>query len=85
MASIERTAYPRFPKLLMPHYLKRLFSPTAEEVTGVEGFARKADRRSTFEQNPHWAEAPLCALVDRKLIEINDSGHYQFTKPGYQK
>lgn len=45
MASIERTAYPRFPKLLMPHYLKRLFSPTAEEVTGVEGFAHKADRQ----------------------------------------
>lgn len=45
MACVERTAYPRFPKLLTPHDLERLFSPTVEEVDWVEGFARKADRQ----------------------------------------
>jgi len=56
-----------------------------ESAFGRKEIARKADRRSTFEENPRWAEAPLNALVDRKLIEINDSGHYQFIRPGYNK
>ena len=45
MASIERTAYPRFPKLLTPQDLQRLFSPSAEETEWVNGFARQADRQ----------------------------------------
>lgn len=45
MASIERTAYPRFPRLLTTLDLQRLFSPAPEELEWVNGFARQADRR----------------------------------------
>jgi hypothetical protein len=39
--------------------------------------ARKALKRALFEENPHWADAPLVSLVDQDLIEQNDSGHYR--------
>ena len=52
---------------------------------GRKEIARKADRRTTYEENPRWAEASLDALVDQKLIEIDDSGHYQFKPPSYRK
>jgi len=45
MASLERTAYPRFPRLLTAQDLQRLFSPAPEELDWVNGFARQADRR----------------------------------------
>ena len=61
------------------------FTANPESAFGRKEIARKADRRSTFEKNPRWAEAPLNALVDLKLIEINESGHYQLMKPGYNK
>lgn len=44
MASIERTAYPRFPRLLTPQDLRRLFTPAPEEIGWVEAAAR-GDRR----------------------------------------
>ena len=49
-----------------------------ESAFGRKEIARKASRRATYEENPRWADAPLNALVDKKLIELNDSGHYQF-------
>ena len=30
--------------------------------------ARKALKRTIFEENPHWADAPLSALVDQGLV-----------------
>jgi len=45
MASLERTAYPRFPKLLTRHDLERFFSPSAEDTEWVQSFARQADRQ----------------------------------------
>lgn len=51
-----------------------------ESAFGRKEIARKAARRTTYEENPRWADAPLNALVDKKLIEINDSGHYQFKR-----
>lgn len=45
MASIERTAYPRFPKLLTPYDLQRLFSPSPEKTEWVRKFARQTDRQ----------------------------------------
>ena len=40
MASIERTAYPRFPRLLTPQDLQRLFTPAPEEIDWVCAAAR---------------------------------------------
>ena len=39
--------------------------------------ARKALKRAVFEENPHWADAPLSALVDRRLVEQDESGHFR--------
>ena len=42
--------------------------------------ARKALKRTIFEENPHWADAPLAALVDQGEVEQNESGHYKLKK-----
>jgi len=42
--------------------------------------ARKALKRTIFEENPHWADAALCSLVDQALVEQDDSGHYRIKK-----
>ena len=42
--------------------------------------ARKALKRTLFEENPHWADAPLNSLVDQRLVEQNESGHYRVKK-----
>jgi Mn-dependent DtxR family transcriptional regulator len=48
--------------------------------------ARRAVRRSEFEQNPRWADAALNGLIDRKLIETDGSGGCRLTsKDKYRK
>lgn len=42
--------------------------------------ARKALQRDVFEENPHWADAPLSGLVDQGLVEQDESGHYKIKK-----
>ena len=42
--------------------------------------ARKALRRRIFEENPHWADAPLASLMDKHLVEQDDNGHYRIKK-----
>jgi len=39
--------------------------------------ARKAVKRSVFDENPRWVEAPLTSLVDKEVVEMNDGGHYR--------
>lgn len=45
MASVERTAYPRFPRLLTPQKLQKLFTPSKDEVEWVAASSRGEDRR----------------------------------------
>ena len=47
-----------------------------ESAFAKREIARKAVRRAEYEENPHWADAPLAALVNQKLIEIDDNGNY---------
>ena len=42
--------------------------------------ARKALKRTIFEENPHWADASLASLVDQGEVEQNESGHYKIKK-----
>lgn len=42
--------------------------------------ARKALKRTLFEENPHWADAPLASLVDQDLVQQNESGHYKIKR-----
>ncbi len=44
--------------------------------------ARKALKRTVFEENPHWADAPLASLMDQGLVEQDESGHYRIKKAG---
>jgi len=45
--------------------------------------ARKALKRTVFEDNPHWADAPLASLVQQRLVEQDDSGHYRITRQNF--
>lgn len=44
MASIERTAYPRFPRTLTLKDLQASFTPRAEEIEWASRYARRPDR-----------------------------------------
>ena len=45
MASIERTAYPRFPRLLTLKDVQTSFTPRQDEVEWATKFARSVDGR----------------------------------------
>ncbi len=42
--------------------------------------ARRAVKRTEFEENPHWADAPLAALVARGIVEIDEQGLYRISR-----
>jgi hypothetical protein len=44
--------------------------------------ARKALKRAAFEENPHWADAPLTSLLELDVVEQNDSGHFRIKNHG---
>jgi hypothetical protein len=39
--------------------------------------ARRAVKRKVYEENPHWADAALAALLDKRLIEQDESALYR--------
>jgi len=39
--------------------------------------ARKAVKRKEFEENPRWADAPLNALMDRKVVVLDKAGAFR--------
>lgn len=45
--------------------------------------ARRARRRHEFEEDPHWAAAPLSSLVSQGHVVQNESGHYAIS-PDYK-
>lgn len=51
-----------------------------ESAFGRKEIARKAASRTIYEETPRWADAPLNALADKKLIVVDDSGHYRFNQ-----
>ena len=53
---------------------------TPDAYVARREIARKALKRAVFEENPHWADAPLNSLVDQRLVEQNESGHYRVKK-----
>lgn len=42
--------------------------------------SRKARRRQDYEEDPHWASAPLASLVALGHVEQNASGHYKLSE-----
>jgi hypothetical protein len=53
---------------------------TPDSFVARREIARKALKRTIFEENPHWADAPLAGLMDQGLLEQDDSGHYKIKK-----
>ncbi len=47
--------------------------------------ARKALKRSLFEEDPHWVDAPLASLVEQGLLEQDESGHYRIKRSEEQR
>ena len=45
--------------------------------------ARKAMKRSAYEADPHWADAPLASLVAQRLVVVDSGGNYQIYKSEY--
>jgi hypothetical protein len=39
--------------------------------------ARRAVKRSVYEENQHWADAPLASLLLRGAVEQNNEGQYR--------
>jgi len=46
--------------------------------------SRKARTRSEYEEDPHWAAAPLSSLVAQKYLEQDDNGRYRLS-PVYDR
>ena len=42
--------------------------------------SRRAIKRTDYEANPRWADAPLAALTDRGLIEVDNNSCFRFKK-----
>jgi hypothetical protein len=42
--------------------------------------ARRAVKRTLFEENPHWADAPLASLIGHGLVDVNENGQVKFKK-----
>ena len=52
----------------------------ADNYVARREIARKALKRAVYEDNPHWADAPLASLVDQHLVEQDESGHYRISQ-----
>lgn len=47
--------------------------------------ARRAVRRQVYEENQHWADAPLTCLVQQGIVEQNDQGLFRLSKDALPK
>ena len=62
--------------------IMNFLSGSRDSYVARREIARKALKRVIFEENPHWADAPLSGLVDQGLVEQDDSGHYKIGSSG---
>jgi hypothetical protein len=53
-----------------------------ESFVGRREIARKAMKRTFFEEDPHWVDAPLASLLGQGLIEQDDSASYRIRTGG---
>ena len=58
--------------------LEYLKSWKGKYVSMVE-VCRCAGGRRKFQEQPHWAKPLMARLVDEKLVQVNDRGHYRST------
>jgi hypothetical protein len=51
-----------------------------ESFVGRREIARKAMKRTAFDEDPHWVDAPLASLLGQGLIEQDDSASYRIRR-----
>jgi hypothetical protein len=52
-------------------------SENPEAAFARREIARRAVKRTVFEQDPHWADEALSALVARNQVVVDEDGHYR--------
>jgi hypothetical protein len=58
----------------------QLLKSSRDSFFARKEIARRARSRSEYEENPHWADAPLGSLVAQNVLVQNDSGHYKLSE-----
>jgi hypothetical protein len=56
-----------------------------ETAFGAMEISRRAGNRKQFEKDPRWAVNCLRYLVDMKLVERDNQGHYKLAVPQSEK
>src|SRR3546814_11466553 len=86
MANLERTAYPRFPRVITTRDLLRHYTPDVDEVEWASGFARSDTGRlglivllKTFQQLNYFP------ALENVTAEINKTGSAQVKERDVQK
>ena len=51
-----------------------------ESAFAKREIARKAAGRAVYDEDPHWADAPLASLVNQSLIELDNNGNYHIPR-----
>ncbi len=54
-----------------------------ESAFAKREIARKAAGRTVYDEDPHWADAPLASLVNQSLIEIDHNGNYHIPREDF--
>lgn len=57
-----------------------LLSGSPETYFARREVARRAVKRTVFEENAHWADAPLASLIAQGVVEVNESGLVRYKK-----
>ena len=58
------------------HYLKQ----NRDAYFARKEISRRARRKEDYEEDPHWAAAPLNSLVMQGFVVQNQSGHYKLSE-----
>jgi hypothetical protein len=57
----------------------QLLKSSRDSFFARKEIARRARSRADFEENPHWADAPLGSLVAQNILVQDDSGRYKLS------
>ena len=58
----------------------RFLKQTPDTFYNRKEISRKARGRQEYEEDPHWASAPLNTLVGLGHVVQNESGHYKISE-----
>jgi hypothetical protein len=53
-----------------------------DQFVSLGQVCRRASSRRRYEESPVWAKGAVAALVEAKIIEVNQNGHYRLAEVG---